>query len=248
MSRWERSLGLCALFFFIMAGASFGAREEQSRAANSTAAPELPRILSARVVLGTKFGTAVRVSYCYNTLPSDPSLRPGRLLLTVDNLQDGLPPLGLGWPVTTRCNTVIHPVGGIQQPYVLRYTTESRAGTRSRQGVLRLRQLPDLARRPELPTTLVARIVTGTKYGKALRISYCFRSLPRDASRRPALLAVTLMNANDRLQARGYNSSVTMRCDTVTYPLAGIPPPYVLSYVVRSKQGTYSKRGEVRVH
>ncbi len=213
----------------------------------SQTGPDLPRILSARVVLGTKFGTAVRVSYCYASLPSDPSRRPARLRLTVDNLKDDLPPLSLGWPVTTRCNTVIHPVSAIQQPYVVRYTTESQSGAWSEQGLLRLRTRPELARHPALPHRLVARVVTGTEYGRAVRISYCFRTLPRDPSTRPNLLAVTLINANDRHQGRGYNSLVTKRCGTVTYPLAGIPPPYVLSFVVRSKRGTYSKRGEVRV-
>jgi hypothetical protein len=233
-----RSVGLSATL--LLAGAPVSAAT--SVGSRSTQGPELPRILSARVVLGTKLGTAVRVSYCYRALPDDPASRPGRLHLTVDNVKDGLPPLSIGWPVTTRCNTVVHPVAAIQQPYVLRYTTESRDGTmRSAQGQLRLALRPELARHPELPRTLDARIVTGSEFGKAVRISYCFRSLPSDPPRRPALLAVTLINANDRLQARGYNSRVTKRCGTVTYPLAGIPPPYVLSYVVRSKGRTRSE-------
>lgn len=244
-----RALTLCGLIVLTAPITSIAASGATNRAMVQDAPPELPRILSARVVLGTKLGTAVRVSYCYSSLPSDPSSRPGRLHLTVDNLKDDLPPLNVGWPVTTRCNTVVHPVGGIQQPFVPRYSTESADGTaRSRQGLLKLQTLPELARRPELPTTLAARVVGDAEYGRAVRISYCFHSLPTDPSRRPRVLAVTLMNVSDRHEARGYNSLVTKRCDTVRYPLAGIPPPYVLSYVVRSKRGTYSKRGSVKVY
>jgi len=235
------------LVFVGVVSASVSAEGGGTLTRASDTAPALPTIVSARVVLGTKYGTAVRVSYCFKSLPSDPSIRPARLILTVDNLRDDLPPLSVGWIVTTRCNTVVHPVGGLQQPYVLRYTTESRSGAWSKQGQVRLQALPELARHPELPQTLVARLVASTEYGKAVRISYCFRSLPSDPSRRPALLAVTLKSTSDRNQARGYNSAVNKRCDVVTYPLAGIPPPYVLAYIVRSNQGTYSKRGEVPV-
>jgi hypothetical protein len=101
--------------------------------------PELPRILSARLVSGTKFGKAVRVSYCFRSLPRDPRTRPSRLILTVDNLRDGFPPLSVGWPVAKRCGTVTHPVGGIKPPYVLRYTVEPVRGTWSEQGLIRLR-------------------------------------------------------------------------------------------------------------
>jgi hypothetical protein len=198
-------LVLCVL---LLSGTSLGAGGESDRHTSVSAVPELPRILSARVVLGTKFGTAVRVSYCYGSLPSDPSSRPGRLHLTVDNLRDGFPPLSVGWAVTSRCNTVVHPVGGIQQPYVLRYMTESADGrARSGQGLLRLKTLPELARHPDLPATLVARVVSHPEYGRAVSISYCFRSLPDDPSRRPSVLAVSLLNVNDRQQGVGTNRS-----------------------------------------
>lgn len=101
--------------------------------------PELPRILSARLVSGTKFGKAVRVSYCFRSLPSDPRTRPWRLHLTVENLRDDLPPLSVGWEVTTRCATITHPVGGIKPPYLLRYSVEPVSGTYSKQGLIRLR-------------------------------------------------------------------------------------------------------------
>lgn len=100
--------------------------------------PKLPRILSARVVTGTRYGTAVRVSYCFRSLPSDPRTRPWRLHLTVENLRDGLPPLSIGWKVTKRCATVTQPVGGIKPPYLLRYSVEPVRGTWSRQGQIRL--------------------------------------------------------------------------------------------------------------
>lgn len=91
--------------------------------------PQVPRILRARVVTGTKYGTAVRVSYCFRSLPRDPWLRPARLHLTVDNIRDGFPPLSVGWEVKKRCGTITHPVGGIKPPYVLRYSVESVRGS-----------------------------------------------------------------------------------------------------------------------
>lgn len=101
--------------------------------------PPLPRIVSARIVTGTKYGKAVRVSYCFRSLPSDPRLRPMQLHLTVDNLSDDLPPLSIGWKVTKRCATVDHPVASLKPPYVLRYSVVSQTGTMSEQGQMRLR-------------------------------------------------------------------------------------------------------------
>ena len=100
--------------------------------------PVLPRIVSARIVTGTKYGKAVRVSYCFRSPPSDPRLRPMQLHLTVDNLSDDLPPLSIGWQVTKRCATVDQPVGPLKPPYVLRYSVVSKAGTWSKQGQMRL--------------------------------------------------------------------------------------------------------------
>lgn len=100
--------------------------------------PELPRILSARLVSGTKFGKAVRLSYCFRSLPADPRIRPRVLSVTVENLRDDLPPLNIGWQVKKRCATIIHPVGGIKPPYLLRYSVEPVNGTYSRQGQIRL--------------------------------------------------------------------------------------------------------------
>lgn len=208
----------------------------------SSGTPELPRIVSARVVLGTKYGTAVRVSYCFSSLPTDPSTRPSRLHLTVENLQDNLPPLGVGWTVTQRCDTVDHPVGGIQQPYLLRYSVESQTGTWSKQATIRLKELPALNRVPELPR-LSARVVTRAS-GRAIRISYCFRSLPSDPSRRPSRLSVTI---GEGLNSRGYEARVSSRCGTVTYPVTWTAASYVLSYVIVSKNGTYSRRGRISV-
>jgi hypothetical protein len=103
------------------------------------ATPPLPRIRTARIVTGTRYGKAVRVSYCFSALSSDPDRRPWRLRLTVDNLKDGFPPLSHGWPVTRRCGTIIHPVGGIKGPYVLRYSVESRSGTWSKHAQMRVK-------------------------------------------------------------------------------------------------------------
>jgi hypothetical protein len=100
--------------------------------------PELPQILSTRVVTGTAYGKAVRVSYCFRSLPSDPRIRPSRLHLTVENLRDNLPPLSVGWRVTKRCGTIDHPIGPIKPPYLLRYSVETVSGNWSRRGQIRL--------------------------------------------------------------------------------------------------------------
>ena len=101
--------------------------------------PQVPRIVSERVVTGTRYGTAVRVSYCFRSIPRDPWLRPARLHLTVDNLGDGFPPLSVGWEVKKRCGTITHPVGGIKPPYVLRYSVESARGSISDNVQIRVR-------------------------------------------------------------------------------------------------------------
>jgi hypothetical protein len=117
------------------------AKLRRATASTSPAArrnPRLPKITSARLVSGTRYGKAVRVGYCYASLPQDPWTRPRRLHLTVDNLRDTLPPLSNGWKVTKRCATVVQPVGPIKPPYLLRYETESVRGTRSKEGTLRI--------------------------------------------------------------------------------------------------------------
>lgn len=120
-------------------GVSAGAKAFSDTTLRSAGAgPPLPRILSARVVTGTRYGTAVRVSYCFGVLPTAPARKPWRVHLTVDNLGDGFPPLSHGWPVKRRCATVVHPVGGIKPPYVLRYSVETRVGTWSKQGLRRV--------------------------------------------------------------------------------------------------------------
>ena len=120
-------------------GVSTGARANSDTTLRlAGTGPPLPRIVSARVVTGTRYGTAVSVSYCFGSLPAAPARKPWRLHLTVDNLGDGFPPLSHGWPVKRRCATVIHPVGGIKPPYVLRYSVETRVGTWSKQGLRRV--------------------------------------------------------------------------------------------------------------
>jgi hypothetical protein len=244
-ARWLIPLLIAAL----VPGSAIGAANMKGRAGErSQGVPELPRILSAQVVLGTKYGTAVRVSYCFRLLSTDAYRGPWRLHLTVDNMKDGNPPLSIGWEVPKRCGTIVHPVGGIQQPYVLRYFVASRFDTRSGERQIRLEELAELNRRPSLPSTLNARVVPGAT-GKVIRISYCFRSLPNDRSRRPSRLPMTIVSARDPLHARGYDTLVTKRCDSVsfTYPVPGVAPPYVLRYMVVSRNGTHSKRAQVTV-
>jgi hypothetical protein len=100
--------------------------------------PRLPRILSARLVDRGGSGRAVRVSYCFSSLPGDLWTKPSRLHVSVDNPRDALGALGVAWRVTSRCDTIIHPVGFIKPPYVLRYSVESIRGIRSKRGQIRL--------------------------------------------------------------------------------------------------------------
>ena len=134
-------LALAALVALATVPVAAGGAEHRSEAAmaSTSPAPPLPRILSASVVTGTKYGKAVRVSYCYRSLPTEPAKRPYRLHLTMENLSDGLPPLTIPWRVIKRCATVNTPVGGIKPPYLLRYSTESRRGTWSKQAQMRVR-------------------------------------------------------------------------------------------------------------
>ncbi|MFN0153111.1 MAG: Vps62-related protein [Gaiella sp.] len=104
----------------------------------ASSAPALPETLSARVEHGTPYGKAMEVSYCFPTLRTPPSKRPRRLHLSVENVKDNLPPLSVGWEVAKRCAKVIHPIGPIKPPYLLRYSVESRTGTRSKPAVVRV--------------------------------------------------------------------------------------------------------------
>jgi hypothetical protein len=100
--------------------------------------PRLPKILDARLVDREGYGKAVRVSYCFRSLPRDLWTKPAQLHLSVDNPRDQQGSLSIGWRVTTRCDTIIHPVGSIQPPYVLRYSVETIRGTRSKRRQMRL--------------------------------------------------------------------------------------------------------------
>lgn len=101
--------------------------------------PRLPRILSAQLVDRAGFGKAVRVSYCFGSLPDDLWTKPARLHVSVDNVRDDQGPLSVGWRVLARCDTILHPVGYIKPPYLLRYSVETIRGTRSKRGQIRLR-------------------------------------------------------------------------------------------------------------
>jgi hypothetical protein len=99
--------------------------------------PSLPKIKDIRVVRAN-YGKAVRVSYCFGSMPTDPWRRPARLHLTIENLRDKLSPVSVGWRVTERCGSITHPVGPIKPPYLLRYAVESRRSTWSKRGQIRL--------------------------------------------------------------------------------------------------------------
>jgi hypothetical protein len=104
-----------------------------------TRRPKLPRTLSARVVTGTRIGKALRVSYCFEQLPTNVWTRPWRLRLTLDNVRDKRLPVSIPWRVKKRCATVLQTVGGIKLPYVLRYYVVSRRDTRSAEKTIRVR-------------------------------------------------------------------------------------------------------------
>ena len=99
--------------------------------------PTLPRIVSARITNSSR-GKVVRVRYCYRSMPADAWRRPALLHLALENVRDKLPPLSVGWTVKTRCGTILHPVGPLKAPYLLRYSTESRRGTFSARAQIRL--------------------------------------------------------------------------------------------------------------
>jgi hypothetical protein len=109
------------------------------QAATVVRRPPLPVIRRAQVVTRTAYGRGIRVVYCFRTLPTNPWMRPWKLQLTVENLRDTLPPLSAAWTVTRRCGTVVHPVGPIKPPYLLRYSVESRRSTRSKVATITLR-------------------------------------------------------------------------------------------------------------
>lgn len=143
---WDDNAGSCTSAAFSLravlapsARTSTGDAGSSMRTSNQGAKPPLPRILSVRVVAGTRYGKAIRVRYCFRSLSSNPLRRPWRLHLTVENLRDKLPPLTVPWRVKTRCALVTQPVGGIKPPYLLRYSVESRQGTWSKQATMPVR-------------------------------------------------------------------------------------------------------------
>jgi Putative Ig domain len=101
--------------------------------------PPLPSRVTARRVTSSKYGRALRVSYCFSSLSRNAYRRPWRLHLTLDNTRDKRPPLSVPWTVSRRCASVIHPAAGIRRPYVLRYSVESRRGTRSKHAQISIR-------------------------------------------------------------------------------------------------------------
>lgn len=100
---------------------------------------------------------------------------------------------------------------------------------------------------PALPNIRSARIVVTEKFGRAARVSYCFRSLPNDVWRRPWRLHLTLENLADGLPPLSVPWKVTSRCAVVTQPVGGIKPPYLLRYSVESRRGTWSKRVQIQI-
>jgi hypothetical protein len=126
-------VGACVLAVLSGTGATVAATS------STRAAPKLPKALNARLVTGTRFGKAVRVTYCFRSMPTNPWTRPWRLHLTLDNVRDGQLPLSIPWKVPKRCGTIFHPVGGIKPPYELRYFVASRLDTRSPEAKISLR-------------------------------------------------------------------------------------------------------------
>lgn len=108
-----------------------------SAAPGAEGKPPLAKIKAAKLV-PTKIGRALRVHYCFASLPTAPSRRPTRLHITVENRQDSLPPLTTGWRITKRCNTVLHHLGPIKPPYVFTYAVQSRTGTWSKRVPIRV--------------------------------------------------------------------------------------------------------------
>jgi hypothetical protein len=100
---------------------------------------------------------------------------------------------------------------------------------------------------PALPRIVSARVVRGTAFGKGVRVSYCFRSLPKDPWKRPWRLHLTVENYQDDLPPLTTGWRVTKRCATVTLPVGPIKPPYALRYSVESRRATRSTIGSMGV-
>jgi hypothetical protein len=83
-------------------------------------------------------GKRVIVKYCFTSFPRNPHRRPWEINVGVDNRQDNLPSLTLGYKIKHLCGTVRHPVGVLKPPYTLYLSVTSQLGERSRLVIKRL--------------------------------------------------------------------------------------------------------------
>ena len=83
-------------------------------------------------------GKNVIVKYCFASFPRDPHRRPWQINVGVDNRQDNLPSLTLGYAIKRLCGTVRHNVGVIKPPYLLYLSVTSQRGERTRLVIKRL--------------------------------------------------------------------------------------------------------------
>lgn len=99
---------------------------------------------------------------------------------------------------------------------------------------------------PPLPTIRSARVVSGTKYGRGLRTSYCFNSIMPPAKARWRLYII-LDNPRDKLPPISIPWVVRERCDVVVQPVGGAKAPYVMRYFVQTINGTRSPTKQLRL-
>ena len=79
----------------------------------------------------------ISVRYCLPSLPFVMKPRVLEVWISVNNTRDQLPPISLAWPARTKCAEVLHPTGGMKQPFRVLIWTRDRTGARSERRVVR---------------------------------------------------------------------------------------------------------------
>jgi hypothetical protein len=128
---WSAQLDSCLAPFSGPVAASTATSQKRGRRVPGR--PPTPRIRAS------VSGDTVTVNYRFARFPRGRARRPVVLLTSVDPRGDRYPPLTYNHRIRRRAGTVRRPLGLGEPPFVLRVEAISRAGTRSRTVVKRLR-------------------------------------------------------------------------------------------------------------